>query len=66
MKNKKQNLCREKNFSYRDTDYCNLEGLLRQCKKKSCRDKVMSVMTLKDKVFGPNKKTKSRQVMLTQ
>ena len=47
------------NFSCRDTDYCNLESLLRHSKKKSCRDKVMSVATLKDKVSGPDRETKS-------
>ena len=54
-----------KKFSYCDTDYCNLESLLRHCKEKSCRDKRMNVMTLKDKVSGPDIETKSRQVMLT-
>ena len=53
------------NFSYRDTDYCNLESLLRHCKKKSCRDKGMNVTTLEDKVSSPEKETKSRQEMLT-
>ena len=33
--------------------------------KKFYRDKVMNVATLKDKVFGHDKETKSRQVMLT-
>ena len=33
--------------------------------KKFCRDKVMKIATLKDKVSGPNRETKSRQVMLT-
>ena len=33
--------------------------------KKFYRDKVMNVVTLKDKVSGPNIETKSRQVMLT-
>ena len=33
--------------------------------KKFYRDKVTNVATLKDKVFGPNRETKSRQVMLT-
>ena len=28
--------------------------------KKFCRDKVMNVTTLKDKVFGPDRETKSR------
>ena len=65
MKNKRQNQCREKNFSCRDIDYCNLENPLRHCKKKSYHDKVMSVATLKDKVSGLDRETKSRQVMLT-
>ena len=46
------------NFSYCDTNYCNFESLLRQCKKKFCRDKVMSVATLEDKVSGPDRETK--------
>ena len=33
--------------------------LLRHCMKKLCRDKVMNVVTLEDKVSGPNKETKS-------
>ena len=33
--------------------------------KKLCRDKVMNVATLKDKVSCPDRETKSRQVMLT-
>ena len=33
--------------------------------KKFCRNKVMNVATLKDKVYGLNKEAKSRQVMLT-
>ena len=33
--------------------------------KKLCRDKVMNAETLKDKVSGPDRETKSRQVMLT-
>ena len=53
------------NFSYRDTDYCNLESLLRHRKKNSCRDKGMNVTTLEDKVSSPEKETKSRQEMLT-
>ena len=52
------------NFFCHDTDYCNLESLLRHC-KKSCRDKGMNVATLKDKVSGPNRETKLRQEMLT-
>ena len=48
------------NFSCHDIDYCNLESLLRCCKKKSCRDKVMNVATLKDKVSGLDRETKSR------
>ena len=49
------------NFSYHDTDYCNLEILLRHCENKSYCDNVMSVTTLKDKVSGPHRETKSRQ-----
>ena len=37
----------------------------RHCMKKFCRDKVMNVATLKDKVSGPDKEIKSQQVMLT-
>ena len=33
--------------------------------KKLCRDKVINVVTLKDKVSGPNREAKSLQVMLT-
>ena len=33
--------------------------------KKYCRDKVMNVATLKEKVYVPDRETKSRQVMLT-
>ena len=33
--------------------------------KKFCLDKEMNVATLKDKVLGPDRETKSRQVMLT-
>ena len=44
----------------RDTNYCNLEVLLKQCMKKFCRDKVMNVATLKDKVSGLDRETKSR------
>ena len=53
------------NFFCCDTDYCNLEILLRHYMKKSFYDKVMSVATLKDKVSGPDRETKLRQVMLT-
>ena len=33
--------------------------------KKLCRDKVMNVATLEDKVSGHDREIKSRQVMLT-
>ena len=33
--------------------------------KKLCRDRVMNVATLENKVSGPDKETNSRQVMLT-
>ena len=52
-------------ISCRDTDYCNLEILLRHYMKKLCRDKVMNVATLEDKVSGSDREIKSRQVMLT-
>ena len=84
MKNRRQNLCRDRIFSCRDIDYCNLEkpveterirrrktsletrqSMSRHCMKKFCHDKVMNVETLKDKVSGPDRETKSRQVMLT-
>ena len=39
--------------------------LLRHCMKTLCRDKVMNVATLEDKVSGPDRETKSRKVMLT-
>ena len=34
--------------------------------KKFCHDKEMNVATLKDKVFGPARETKSRQVMFDE
>ena len=39
--------------------------MLRHCMKKLCRDKLINVVTLKDKVSGSDRETKSRQVMLT-
>ena len=33
--------------------------------KKFYCDNIMNVATLKDKVFGPDRETKSQQVMLT-
>ena len=33
--------------------------------KKLCRNKVMNVATLKDKVSCPDRETKSQEVMLT-
>ena len=41
------------------------KSLLRHCMKKFCRDKIMNVATLKDKVSGPDRETTLRQVMLT-
>ena len=38
---------------------------LRHCMKKLCRDKVMNVVTLENKVSSPDRETNSRQVMLT-
>ena len=39
--------------------------MLRHYMKKFCHDKVMNVVTLKDKISGPDRETKSRQEMLT-
>ena len=64
MKNRRHNLCHNIIFSCRDTDYCSLEIFLRHCMKKFCCDKVMNVATLKNTISGPDKETKSRQVML--
>ena len=41
------------------------KSMSRHCMKKFCHDNVMNVATLKDKVSGPDRETKSRQVMLT-
>ena len=38
--------------------------MLQHCMKKFCRDKVINVATLKDKVSSHDRETKSRQVML--
>ena len=65
MKNRRHNLCRDEIFSCCDTDYCNLEKPVETLHEKFCRDKVMNDVTLKDKVYGPDRETKSRQVMLT-
>ena len=68
MKNIRQNLCRDRIFSCRDIDYCNLENPVETKntqKKDLYRDKTIYVAAVKDKVFGPNRETKSRQVMLT-
>ena len=34
--------------------------------KKLCRDEVMNVAALEDKVSGPGREKKSRQAMLTE
>ena len=41
------------------------QSMSRHCMKKFCRDKVINVAKPKDKVSGPDKETKSQQVMLT-
>ena len=63
-KYKAKSMSRHKS-SCRDTDYCNLEILLRHCMKKLCRNKLMNVVTLEDKVSGLDREIKLRQVMLT-
>ena len=68
MTNIRPNLCRDRISSCRDTDYCNLEKPVETKntqKKDLYRDKTIYVATLKDKVFAPDRETKSRQVMLT-
>ena len=77
MKNIRQNLCRDRIFSYRDTDYYNLEKSVeterirrRKTSLTTGYEEVllrqgMNVATLKDKIFGPDRETKSRQAMLT-
>ena len=77
MKNIRQNLCRDRIFSCRDTDYYNLENSVEteriRRRKTSLTTRYeevllrqgMNVTTLKDKIFGPGRETKSRQAMLT-
>ena len=54
-----ERICRRKTF------IVTRQSMLRHCMKNFCHDKVLNVATLKDKVSGPDKETKSRQVMLT-
>ena len=49
----------------RKTSLATKQSMLRHCMKKFCHDKVMNVATLKNKISGPDKEKKSRQVMLT-
>ena len=64
-KNRRQNLCRNIKDPVATLIIATWKSLLRQCMKKLCRDKVINVATLKDKVSGPDRETKLRQVMLT-
>ena len=74
MKNRRKNVCRDRIFSCRNTDYYNLEkpieiermhtitirqSISRNCMKKFCHDKVMNMVTLKDKVSYPDREIKS-------
>ena len=54
-----------KRIHRRKTSLAKRQSMLRHCMKKFCRDKVMNAETLKNKISGPDKETKSRQVMLT-
>ena len=44
----------------RKTFIATRQSMSRHCMKKFCRDKVINVATLKDKVSGPDRETKSR------
>ena len=59
MKNIRHKLCRDKIFSYCDTNYCNLEKLVETLYEEVCCDKVINVMTLKEKVSDPHREPKS-------
>ena len=49
----------------RKTSLTARQSISRHYMKKFCHDKVMNVATLKYEIFGPDRETKSRQVMLT-
>ena len=63
--NRRQNLCRDIKYPIATLIIATWKILLRHCMKKLCRDKVMNVVTLEDKVSSPDRETKSRQEMLT-
>ena len=63
-KNRRQNLCRDIKSPVATLIIATWKIMLRHSMKKLFR-KVMNVETLEDKVFGPDRETKSRQVMLT-
>ena len=77
MKNRRHNLCCNTDYCNleklveterirrRKTSLATRQFMLRHCMKKFCRDKVKNVATPKDKIYGPDRETKSRQVMLT-
>ena len=63
MKNRRKNLCRDIIFSCHDSDYCNLEKpveIKNTQKKDLYCDKIIYVATLKDKVSGLDRETKSQ------
>ena len=64
-KNRRQNLCCDIKSPVATLIIATWKILLRHCIKKLCCDKVMNVATLEDKVSGPDREIKSRQVMLT-
>ena len=49
----------------RMTSLVTKKSMSRNCLKKFYCDKVMNVATSKDKISGPDRETKLRQVMLT-
>ena len=49
----------------RKTSLVTRQSMSRHCMKKFYHDNVMNVATLKDKIYGSDRETKSRQAMLT-
>ena len=59
-KNRRQNLCHDIKSPVTTLIIATWKILLRHCMKKLCREKVMNVATIEDKVSGPDRETKSR------
>ena len=64
-KNRRRNLCCDIKSLVATLIITTWKILLRHCMNKLCRDEVMNVEKLEDNVFGPDRETKSRQLMLT-